>query len=445
MVNYFVGSAYVMALMKIFSQHGGRRLFLYGVSISAGVLDTFIFSRMWGLVCLFSLLLLAAGERYLRKRTRMNFAIFMGVMVLGFLADYSFILLIPYFIIVAVKSPRWRIAFLTFGVFLLLFLLYVMARKQSGLFLYLIGVAPMRVAYETGFMMLKFYFQETYLAGLLVLVLSLLVYVRKKNGRIITRANPAANSFVAISIVVFTIMVILDTAIRYEWLRVRQAAPFILLIFMFAAYAFYRYGNRRSSPEMGTTCAGIIGAIIILFVADRFFWRSLIDARFLIVIQPFLLILIYRTFAPASLMTLSAILVISGIIYISSIAVSDYFPPPSVKDDKPAVYQNLRAYSSDYLRNVNEESPEPFVIDFAFSRQYCRVCEIGTDSIPFDIFDTFRLIGKAEYDPGEIVPKTFILTEAKVVNFTLTDRFQFAYFHPVYPNYFKVFEYRRID
>jgi hypothetical protein len=94
---------------------------------------------------------------------------------------------------------------------------------------------------------------------------------------------------------------------------------------------------------------------------------------------------------------------------------------------------------------MGKHTPEPFIVDYNFSRQFCRICEMGTDDIPFETFQTFRLIGKAEYDPGQIVPENFVLIEAKTENLTWTDRFQFAYFHPIFPNYFKIFEYSRID
>ena len=121
LANYLFGSLFIILFVKIFLRYKNIPLFCYGVAFSATTLDLFIFSRMWGLVCLFSLLLLWVGEIYYHKPNRKALIFLLTFAVFGFLSDYNFILLFSYVAIVLFsRKPYFKRLLIFFLVFLVL-------------------------------------------------------------------------------------------------------------------------------------------------------------------------------------------------------------------------------------------------------------------------------------------------------------------------------------
>ena len=115
LVNYVVGSVFIILLSRILKREQAVPGFFLAVASSACVLNVFVFSRMWGLVCLASLLLVWSGEKYVKARTRKNAIVFGIVAIFGFVSDYGFVLLIPYMIIVIFSNSQYLERIKRFG------------------------------------------------------------------------------------------------------------------------------------------------------------------------------------------------------------------------------------------------------------------------------------------------------------------------------------------
>jgi len=449
LANYVIGSAFVIVFVKVFSQYKTFPLFFYAVSSSASVLDTFVFSRMWGLVCLFSLLFVHTGEQYLRTRSAMTLSVFLGIGFLGILSDYSFILLFPYVLTVLwLHKPRVKVFLLSLVAVWLIstcFFLIVKGHDINHL-LYSLGIAPTRIAHEIWLLLSKFWFYEPFLLALLVVLISFWSSLKKK-GRHLSDTTGDHNPFVAMMVALFAILIVIDLGERYGILRVRHVVPIVLSVF-FLVLIFMRAKMSNATEgeaDMNRLTVGIAGGVFVLLSANSFFWRNLIEARFLTILLPFLLLLIYRKFSLVQLYIMSGILIISGLLYVSSNGVSDFFPPPAFKDDSSIVFQDVHAYANQYLRSNKSASPNPFMIDLLLFQRYCKVCRMGTDSIPYNNFDTFWIVGRRTFDPSKVVPENFVLTETRDAGLTWSDKLQLKYFTPIYPlRFFRILEYHRI-
>ena len=83
-------------------------LFCYGLAGSSVILNVFIFSRMYGLVLLVSLLLVMAGEIYLQTYSRKEYLRCIGLFVIGMFGDYNFVLLGPYLCLLPFCKKRYH-------------------------------------------------------------------------------------------------------------------------------------------------------------------------------------------------------------------------------------------------------------------------------------------------------------------------------------------------
>jgi hypothetical protein len=187
----------------------------------------------------------------------------------------------------------------------------------------------------------------------------------------------------------------------------------------------------------------IICAFAILISVNSLFWRDLIDARFLIVLLPFILLILYRYLAPRPLRIISMILMFTGILYITSNAVSDFVPPPAIKHKIPVIFQYVNAYSTQYLTVDKIINREPFIIDFSHYYKNCKTCVMGTDKISYEHYDSLWVVGSYDWDPLSILPKEFTLAKSCANNYTWSDRVQFEYLTPITPWHFCLSEYKR--
>ena len=89
-VNYIAGSIFIILFVRLLLLQRHLPVFCYGAACSAIILNAFLFSRMYGLVLLFSLLFYWFGEKYYERANLKNAALLLSVFTLGMYADYNF-------------------------------------------------------------------------------------------------------------------------------------------------------------------------------------------------------------------------------------------------------------------------------------------------------------------------------------------------------------------
>ena len=174
LVNFVVGAIFVSFIVIILSKHG--RLGIYPVSIacSASVINLFVFSRMWGLVCLSSLLLLWAGEMYVCTDGARYFAGMVMAFAFGFISDYNFVLMVPYLGFVfgnrrSSLNPYKIMYAVLVPALLLSVLLKAWIDKDARYIFYYFASSITKVIFEAANMMINFWFFEPFMLAVLVL------------------------------------------------------------------------------------------------------------------------------------------------------------------------------------------------------------------------------------------------------------------------------------
>ena len=447
LANYFIGSLFIIIFVYIFLKYKNIPFFCYGVCSSATTLDTFIFSRMWGLVCLFSLLLLWSGENYLKNRSGANLSIFLTAYFLGFVSDYNFILLLPYvFIVLFLRKSYSKFLIKPFLIFLLLMWLLTTSlhvassEDATKWFLYYIFHSITKISYEIGTVLFKYWFQEPFLLTLLVLCLSSMIAMRRTPKNIQNdQSNP--NS-IYLALLVFIGLILAEVLLQNDFIRVRYVAPIVFSLIMLILWKYkMKHIFNVSTVTMRLVTAMVAGVLILLAVSP-IFWRDLKDQRFVLIFFPYLLLLAYGNLNKLLLYVISIAFTISGVIYISSKGVAECYPPPSVEEISPVVFQNVTAYSSQYLCNIKHRFEKPIIVDQSKFVTSCRICRVETSDVQLDKFDKIWVVGAYNSSHNEYLPRDFKLLKQDSYLSPL-DKIQFKYLTPIHPQYYAIFEYHK--
>jgi len=416
LANYFFGFLFIILFAKFTLKQKNIPYFIYGIAGSATILEIFVFSRMWGLVCLASMLLLWAGEEYCKDKNKKYLFFFLGSCILGFLSDYSFIILSLYFIIVLFWQTTFSKNVIRFS-FIFMFIAFAISPYWSddinnlNIFYVLSGQIRKLVLLvaKTINVLFNFWFVELLLTALLLFGATLMLELYR---------------------------------------RIRQQKPNSTFSFTYlsAATSFLKekaghlLDVRHDYSRVFLT---VIAAWLITLAVNPVFWAETIRKRFLTILLPFILYIIVRHFDKKSLYVLASLLFCSGLIYISSNRVAGIYPPPSFDDEAPIIYQNEWAYTTQHLRSTEKPSEPPFITDFSSIRKNCRICRMGTKDIPFDQFDTLWTVWSHRSDPDHFIPAEFKKVEGGMPNFTWLDRMQFKYLTPLPKDRYLVYKYVR--
>jgi hypothetical protein len=447
LANYIFGSIFIIIFVNLFLKYRDIPIFCYGVCSSATLLDTFVFSRMWGLVCLSSLLLLWSGENYLKNRSGANLSIFLTAYFLGFVSDYNFILLLPYVVIVLFLRKSYSTFLIKrFLIFILLVWLLTtslhaaLSEDAAKWFLYDIFHSITKISYEIGTVLFKYWFQEPFLLTLLVLCLSSMIAMR---GTLKNIQNDQSNpNSIYLALLVFIGLILVEVFLQNDFIRVRYVAPIVFSLIMLILWKYkmkHIFNVSTVTMRLVTTMAA---GVLILLAVSPIFWRDLKDQRFVLIFFPYLLLLAYGNLNKLLLYVISIALTISGVIYISSKGVAECYPPPSVEEISPVVFQDVHAYSSQYLCNIKHRFEKPIIVDQSKFVTSCRICRVNTRNVQLQNYDRIWLVGAYNFDTNDLIPADFILFK-KEVNLSWLDRFQFKYFTPIYPLRYAIFEYHR--
>ena len=442
--NYFLGSIFIILIIKLLSKYKIVPIYYYAIATSATLLDSFIFSRMWGFVALAALLTFNFGERWIRHKSKSNLFFLLLAIVFGFLVDFNFILILPYVIIiflhkkVIIKKNLLIILFIMF--ILILFSIYFGNIRDDisikfMFFSFLDSI--LRLNFEILNLIFNFWFEETFFISLFLFILFLLHSKAKHKSN--TDRNFACNLPFKI-VLSMVLLLIFKYLLSYDLIRIRYLYMLIFIIFFYFILKGKIYLNLQ---QLQTRMAcSILGANLLILIINPWFWRDLIDNRFLIVLLPFFFLIILLSFRKQTLNLMSGLIIISGILYSNSTAINDYFTPnPSPDFDEPIVYQDIFTYSTDYFKN--DPTYSPYIIDKTGFEKYCRICEMGNDNIPFESFNSFVLLSRYYDEQMPTIPKKFRLYRTQYACFSDLDKFQLKYFTPIIQVYYKFYFFKK--
>jgi hypothetical protein len=460
LANYFLGSAFIFVLARTLAQQSKTRLFyLIGICGSACLLEAFVFSRMWGALCLVSLLLLRAGEEYLAEPSRKTQAGFLLLFGLGLLTDYSFIILTPYAAMVLLSKKRYG-AHLHWALLSTLLLVWVgwvgtKAPSTSALAQQVVKEVG-TVGLQTGIMLFGYWFQEPLLLAMLCLALAVWVTHRAPGSPPKGEAGLRSHLFVLCGLMLMALEVLRQSS---DAVRARYVA---LGLFPFLAVLIWKWWGNRRCLILADDCRlilTVVGGSLFILIANRFLWRDLLCMRFFLVLAPFYVVLMYRHLSRGVLQTLSAVLLCSGVLYVSSGVIDDVFPPSPWGGDETVVFQNEFAYATQYFQAGGGIEPEPYLLKPVFA-EYCRTCSMGTTVIPFQLWEkvviigdrtpwrdqmgTFRLLGDRK--PQRYLPENFRLAGGRDIGLSWSDRYQLSHFRLLIDRNprFKAYEYWKV-
>ncbi|MFA5014650.1 MAG: hypothetical protein WC549_03810 [Actinomycetota bacterium] len=426
LANYFIGLLFITAIVKFFSKYKHVPLFFYTLSVSAAVLDTFVFSRMWGIVCLSSLLLLNMGEKYCKAQTWKNLVIFLGICALGFISDYNFILLLPYILLVLLNRKK-LLKYVLLISFITIFILWIFGEhglsrihsESVNVLFYNLFYNTTKLCHELTNLIFNFWYEETLLLGILLFWL------------IQSKAKDNINKLLLLIITYGTISYIFT---NYNLIRARAFIPIVLLLLpiLFVKLKLLNLFKSLNFKETRILIA-IAGALIILLFFNTLSWRELTLKRFLSPILPFVLYYIYLRLNKRTLHFVSTIFIISGLLYIFSKGVSDGFGPPASNKITKIIFQNAQSYSNQYLTYDKNSNNEAVIIETTEFNQFCVLCRMGTSYINFKEYYDINLIAKDNFDYRKLIPNEFKLIENKI-NLSLLDKLQLRYLTPIYEN-----------
>jgi hypothetical protein len=446
--NYVIGSLFVLILVRVLSREKSIPLYYYGICSSAGLLDAFVFSRMWGLVCLSSLLLLWFGEKSVEKPRRRNVLLLILICFAGIISDYNFVLVIPYVILVLFFGRSYTGALTRVLLISLcgawIFSTYIFFHSKGediySIIMYLMG-SGLAISNAIGVAVFGFSFNETFLGALLALMLLCWFDIAKPA---VAREDKATMNIACLIIVFFIFLILSAVLVRNAILRPRYVS--ICLISAMVLMTWYTRRNRQGSISSTTvrSMAGIIGGILMLLCISPFFWRDLRFARYMVVLLPFILSLMYRTLSRRTIKGLSLVFFSSGLLYVASVRVGDYYPPPSFSRASPVIFQDDFAYSTQYLCKTGDTSWSPFIMDLSGFDKFCRVCKMGTNKIGFDNFLKVWIVAAYDFDPGKLLPPGLWQFRRNEVNLTRWDLLQLRFLTPIWrPVYYTASEYYR--
>jgi len=429
LANYFIGLGFLILLIGFLEKKNSVPIFYYGIASSACILNVFVFSRMWGLVCLFSMLLIWAGENFLKDGNKCYLAMFLSMCILGFLADYNFILLIPYMVIVCISKSH-TIKYLGGNALVGLLLIFLsgilivsaLRMNNSLIGFYILNSIP-KLFFEAGFMIFNFWYVETYLMAVLVLCLIYYLNSKEKQEEGSNWRNWSLKAGVAISI-----LIISEMLIRYAHVRTRYLALVIIGVVCYLLFDLIRKMKKVAGEDEERYINSIIFGILILLAANPFMWTDLIMAKFIIILLPLCLILIYRSLQRKYMKWLCVLFITSGILYSSSNALSDWTSAPAIRNKENVVYHSMLTYADQYLRIDKMLGTDSYIIDMNDFDKYCRICRSGKSNIEYDNYNKLNIVGSDFYEAEGAVARDFCLRNKSDIGLTKLDKIQKNYF-----------------
>jgi hypothetical protein len=416
LANYFFGSLFVIALSLLLLRKKCHPLFIAAACLSATVIDHFIFSRMWGLVGLISVLLIASGERYCED-SRIKYLVGLFIFLLiGLYSDYNFVLLIPYIAIILLSDKKFfnKILFIGFSISIMLFVflnIYKVIKKLSGGFynlIYYLIHEIYQVIKETIALIFYFNYKELLFFSILILSFIIITTIFSKYQK------ENSNSFS------------INKFVKWTWLSLKD----------------FLSGNADKKSINRRMILSIICALMILLVINPLMWREMLLTRFLFILYPLLLLVISNLYV-SRLHIISIIMLLTTILYIPSNKVSDYYPPPAIKDiGTPVIFYDAFTYSTHYFKIDRGHNDIPLILDLTAYNAFCRICKMGTSEFDFNKYNEIHIVTD-NHRINSLMPAGYFLAATKP-NLSWFDQFLYSRLTPRDNTYFCVFTFKRL-
>ncbi len=444
-VNYVAGTGFIFLLANHLLRYKAPLFFIYAVCASAGILEIFIFSRMYGLTVLIALSTFLTGEQYVRSRKHIYLTGMFILFALGFFADYSFVLLMPFLLIIVLigrKDYRKYVWMLLAGQCVCCFLIYCMTAFCEGngaaYGVYWLAKSVIEINYHVLLRLFTFFFEETLLIGVFFIA-GVHFAGRAWNLR---GGPPLQGAFQTADAVVgtFVVFLLIYAVGNHHLERLVFLIPLTGLLFYSLAKNRKLFFNTGFSTTDSRLCVSVMSGVLLLLTVNPLFWRNLIDKRFCALFLPFLIILMARNLPPVTLRATAVVLMGSTALYLFSNGLSNYFPPSSVDQKGVFIFQDEFAYANRYFRSQTKE--QPYLLDFSKFDIFCRVCKMGTDDIPFHEYNVLQFICRSDFNPDYFVPDGYKLAEQREL-LTALDTLQFSYLRPVCSTRFALSVYSR--
>ncbi|MEZ4599390.1 MAG: hypothetical protein R2940_06335 [Syntrophotaleaceae bacterium] len=448
-VNYFSGLVFVALLVKILYRYSNHALFAVAAVSSSAILNVFVFSRMWGLVCLSSLLLVILGEKYLNEENDRLLPAIGVVCIVGHLSDYNFILMMPYiFLIYSIKKFNYNSVKSLYGFLLFIFLSTAIFKiskiEGTGISIfyniitdYVLSIP--QIFFETTFTFLNFWFLETFVISIMIIFASFYINWKKEKGKIDG----------SLTVLTFAIgMVILHVILKISpYIRVRYSG--IVVIFsLIVFWHFLRRANIWNVTKLSDRIIhSIAGGMIILLTISPYFYKNLIDSRFLALFLPCIFMWMISIGNKQFLTILSIILIISGVIYLSSNGIAENYPPPVIDNSGKFIFQDYSSYANQYIKKFPNILQDPVFLDVSAAYKSCRVCAMGTKIETITSGKKIFILGREDgFNLSEFKNLNgLVLNKKCVVGLSFSDKIQFKYLTPIRTWRHSIFEFEKLD
>lgn len=433
-INYILGSIFIVILTKYLTNFKKHIFFILSICISASVLNSFVYARMWGGVALFSIILIILGETYIKTKKKTYFLLIFVVILMGLFFDYNFILVFPYsfFVFIHYLENKKKLKIQVFSIFILFWLTaFIVSVYKFG---YSSTIyTNLNNIYKMGFILYNLIFYAWYIeiVGLIMFLLgiTLLIQYRKEKFN-------ELHAFLGILLFLAIIFLFIENG----YLRIRYG-----LLFLFVPFIFY-FGMKNklifTSYNSRFILSIIYGSIIILVVSPLF-WRDLVINRFIIVFLPFIIVLIYKNFSNNLLNIFAVILFFSGINFSFSSYLNDSFFPGYIKDNKSVIFEHPGFYASQYLKSDIKSNRIGKFLNLSIFDKSCRVCSMGTDNIDFSRIDSLYFVSYNQI-PINLLLKGYKINNSEIFGITEFDKIQLKYLSLLQSKYCMLFEMKKI-
>jgi len=448
-VNYFAGLVFVYFLAKILELFKNRTFYFFSLVCSAGIVNSFVLSRMWGLVLLFSTMAFFYGKKYFHSGKRTDLFALILTMFLGFFTDYSFALVVPFFILIYFSKSKYinKVVLVNFfALFSLLFMssLLKYLTSEDGIYslLYTLFRSSVGIFTATVYSYLNINFLEILIASIVIVQISFIIYYSQQKKD--QYSNPSLkNSLIASSYVI--LLILTNYLIQYDIISGKYLAVIFFAATAFAIWKLFVLWKPDYNSFVSFVPISLFFAIMIILIINPWFYTSLTVPRYFIILLPFIIYFVMKVFPGSVVNSISLILLFSGVVYSFSNRVDNGYPAPNIDNTEKVLFFNPGSYASCYIMSDSMNNEIPYILrqsDFAKS---CRVCQVGEEIVPFSNFDSFEMIRPSWINIEDKIPKEFILQNDQAESLSETDSFFFTYLRPMYNKYYIVDSYHKKD
>lgn len=437
--NYLLGIVFITLFVKFMARINPVEKYQYfGVFISASILDTFILARMWGLLCLASLLLLMTYYSYRQAPVRENKLKFILAVIFGLMSDFNFLVFLPmfFYVIFDMKSFKKSIV-ISSAIILLLWVVkqrnYTIDRLETT---YLRLISNVQLFF-TEFLqsVFNFWYWEIFALAIFSAILLTIKFMKKE--------APLA----LVKFLKWALFPGLAGMVLLEFLHVQNflsSFPVFILASGVIGFNLYFFIKLRVFDLLNNDQRVVLGVYFFTFILILFmtsvFWRNLVNVRFLVLLVPWTIFFLIRTLNVKQFNIVNIIMIISGLFYGVSSGIAQSYPANIDIEGKNIIHYNPNTISTYYF--FYRENPQniPYILNKTNYQKSCRICDFGDNRIPYDELNRLLILAKKSNDYSDQIPAEFTLEQVTEASYNYFDNRLGKIFTPVYKNKYFLYE-----